>query len=95
MAKQVFQICKRFKRDKFQEEGKVLRWYEGCGNTISVVEGNPMPKGEAEIRVSNKDSESFEVRGDKKLILKKLNKNSNQRLNRLLQRENLLKETFG
>ena len=90
-----FKKCKIYKRDKLQEGDRVLRWYEGCGNTISVVEGDPIPKTEAEIRVSNEDFESFKIRGDKNLILKKLNKSPNQRINRLMERENKLRETFG
>ena len=92
MAKGRFKKCRIFKRFKEQETGDVIRWFEGCGNTISVVKGD-IPN-EAEIRISDK-SDSFKIRGSEKLILEKIDKNPSGRINELLERENKLKQTFG
>jgi hypothetical protein len=64
------EIYKGFSRDKNEEGGEVYRWYESeDGSIISVVEGY-FPN-EANVRVTHKDRDSFEIRGDKKIILGK------------------------
>lgn len=52
--------AKNWKRDKRQESGAVLRWFDRGDDVISVVEGN-FP-GEVEVRTTIK-GESFVIRG--------------------------------
>jgi len=58
-----------WKRNKRQEGGQVYRWFEKGETIASVVEGY-FPN-EANMRVSGRGFESFEIRGHKSAMLNK------------------------
>jgi len=58
-----------WKRDKSQEDGSVLRWYEEGHHVASLVEGSY--PNEAEWRIDSPKGGSVIVRGDKKIMLNK------------------------
>ena len=58
----------KWKRNKSQEGGKVYRWFEKGWTIASVVEG--YYPTEANMRVSGRGFDSFEIRGHKSTMLK-------------------------
>ena len=75
------------KRIRVQEEGNVLRWFEGNGVIASLVKGDI--QNEAEWRVSDEKGRfsSFTWRGNRDLMLRKSDGEIKRQILKMIKRE--------